>query len=690
MSVKTLNQVESLVPTDSKYKIRSKSIKHYEKDQLLDIYRTMLTSRQLDTKMLNLLKQGKGFFHIGCSGHEAVQLAAAKSMTPGKDWALPYYRDMAFSLGLGMTSRQLLSAHLSRVTDTSYGKQMPSHFNSSDLRIVPVSSALGAQYLPGFGVAYGSKLNGDDEVVYISGGDGGTSEGSFFELLNWASRSKAPAIIVVQDNKYAISVPINEQTSNASISKTVVGFENLEIFEVDGTDFFNSAAAFEKAIYRAREGEGPALIHAHTVRLLPHSSSDDHRKYRDPEDLERDKEHDPILKFETRLINAKLADENELTAIREEVKQTIDDDTQWVLQQEEPKGEDSQRFVYSEKDLNLDYEISEPAGEPIVIIDAINHALAEEMERDEKVIVFGEDVGGGKGGVFTATRGLTDRFGNNRCFNAPIAEASILGAACGLAIKGFKPVPEIQFGDYIWPGMQMLRNQIPNLRYRSHNQFGCPMVIRVPVGGYIHGGLCHSQNIEATFAHVPGFKIVMPSNAADAKGLLKTAIRSDDPVLFLEHKALYRQGFARRPEPDADYLVEIGKAKLINEGSDLTLITYGALVQKALNAAKEYDKKGISIEVIDLRSLVPLDTETILNSVAKTNRAFILYEDQEFCGFGAEISAQIADKAFYHLDAPIARLAAAYTPIGFAAPYEDYILPNDEKIKVVIDKLIDF
>jgi len=690
MSVKTLSKVESLVPSDSNYKIRSKSIKQYKKEDLLDVYRNMLTSRRLDEKMLTLLKQGKGFFHIGGSGHEAVQLAAAKSMKPGSDWALPYYRDMAFALGYGMTSKQLLSAHLSRVTDTSYGKQMPSHFNSKDLRIVSVSSAIGAQYLPGFGVAKGIQLAEEDEVVYISGGDGGTSEGSFFELLNWASRDKVPAIIVVQDNKYAISVPVEQQTSGGSISKVASGFANLDIYEVDGTDYFNSVAAFEKAIYRAREGEGPSLIHAHTVRLLPHSSSDDQRKYRPEDDLNNDLDHDPILKFETRMKKAKLIDDDEIMAIREEVKKQINEDTDWVLKQDQPTGEDSQLYVYSDKKLDLTYEKTEEEGEPIVIVDAINHAIREEMEHNEKVVVFGEDVADGKGGVFTATKGLSTQFGKDRCFNSPLAEASILGNATGMAIKGYKPVVEIQFGDYIWPGMQMLRNQIPNLRYRSHNQYECPMVIRIPIGGYIHGGLCHSQNIESIFAHIPGFKIVMPSNAADAKGLLKTAIRSNDPVLYLEHKALYRQGFARRPEPGADYFTEIGKANVLREGSDLTIITYGALVQKALNAAKAYSKEGVEIEVIDLRSIVPLDSETILNSVKKTNKALVLYEDIEFCGFGSEISAQIADKAFEYLDAPVARLAATYTPVGFAAPMEDYILPNDVKINAALKKLIDY
>lgn len=688
MSVKTLDKPESLVPTDSKFKVRSTSIKKFKKSELLEIYRTMLLSRRLDDKMLNLLKQGKGSFHIGASGHEAVQIAAAKNMVSGKDWSVPYYRDMTFVLGMGMTPRQLLSAHLSRVTDTSYGKQMPSHFNSKELNIVSVSSAIGAHLLPGLGVAQGSLLKKSDEVVYISMGDGATSEGSFFELLNWASRSNVPAIIVVQDNKYAISVTVKEQTSNASISKTASGFENLEIFEVDGTDFFNSYSAFEKAVARARSGEGPSLVHAHTVRLLPHSSSDDQRKYRPAEELEEDKLHDPITLLEQRLVKSSIFKQEELEQIKSDIKYQIDEDTKWCLEQDQPEGKDALLHVYSDKDADLKYESGSVSDDPIVMVDAINHALKEEMAHNDRVIVFGEDVAGSKGGVFTATKGLSEKFGMDRCYNSPLAETSILGTACGLAVHGFKPVVEIQFGDYIWPGMQQLKNQIPTLRYRSHNSFSSPMVIRIPIGGYIHGGLCHSQNIEAIFGHIPGFKIVLPSNAADAKGLLKTAIRSDDPIMFLEHKALYRQGFARRPEPDENYFVEIGKAAIAKKGTDLSIITYGAMVQKALNAAKAYSEKSINIEVIDIRSIVPLDSETILNSVRKTGRVLVLHEDIEFLGLGSEITSQIVSNAFEYLDAPVLRVAAEFTPIPYAPQMEEFVLPSDAKIIEAIDKLI--
>lgn len=690
MPAQTLSLTTRLGPVSSPYAIKPTPLKKLKKEHLLEVYRTMHVSRRLDEKMLILLKQNKGFFHIGCSGHEAIQLAAASSMRVGHDWSAPYYRDMSLALGLGMTAKDLLSAHLSRVTDTSHGKQMPSHFNSREKRIFTVSSALGANFLPALGLAQGAMQKGADEIVYVSSGDGGTSEGFFFEMLNWATREKAPLVVVVQDNKYAISVPVSEQTSNHSISKTVAGFQDLKIIEVDGTDYFEAHAAMQAAIRHARSGKGCALVHAHVVRLLPHSSSDDHRKYRSQEELDRDAEHDPIRKLGEALIEAGFATQTDLNLVKEEVRRQVDEDTDWVLGQDEPKPEDGLRFVYSEKDLGLAYETEVPSGEPIVMVDAINHAMAEEMARDQRVLVFGEDVAGGKGGVFTATRGLTDQFGARRCYNTPIAEASIIGTACGLSVQGFKPVVEIQFGDYIWPAMQQLRNQVPTLRYRSHNQFGCPMVIRVPIGGYIHGGLCHSQNIEAFFSHIPGYKIVMPSNAADAKGLLKTAIRSDDPVMFLEHKSLYRQGFAKSPEPGPDYLVEIGKAKVVREGASASIITYGAMVQKALMAAREWTKEGVDLEVIDLRTLYPLDSDTILTSVRKTGRVLVLYEDVEFLGFGAEIAAQIADKAFTWLDAPVKRVAGKYSYIPFAAPMEDHVLPNDADIRAALTELLRF
>lgn len=654
----------------------------FDEETLRSAYRTMITARRLDEKMLTLLKQGKGFFHIGCSGHEAAQTAVGLLSRPGYDWFSMYYRDLCIALTLGQTVEETLLDHLAKAdSPNSGGRQMAEHFGHPDKNIVTISSSVGAEWLPGLGLGLAIQRRGDNAYVYCSGGDGATSQGDFHEALNWAARSKAPVLFFVQDNKYAISVPVEDQTAGGTPYKLTAGYEGLERARVDGTDFFKVYAVAKAAIDHLRAGKGPVCIVADVVRLLPHSSSDNHLKYRTREDLEKDRQIDPIARMEMTLIEAGILTEMMIKQLRAEVRQHVDQAAAWAEQQPDPAPETATRHVYFEGDLGLAYEATTPAGEPVVMIDAINHALHEEMARDERVVVYGEDVARTKGGVFTATKDLTARFGEDRCFNAPLAEASIIGTAVGLSAAGFKPVVEIQFADYIWPAMQQLRNQVAPFRYRSNNRWSCPMVIRVPCGGYIHGGLCHSQNIEGLFGHMPGFLIALPSTAADAKGLLKTAIRCQDPVLFLEHKALYRAAPARSPRPDADYLLPFGKARLHREGADLTIVTYGMMVHKSMHAARQIAKEdGASIEILDLRTIVPLDTEAILASVEKTNRVLVVYEDHEFAGFGAEICAQIADKAFEHLDAPIRRVAGAFTYIPFADPLEKAVLPQDEDI----------
>ena len=664
----------------------------FESKEILGVYRTMLLSRRLDEKMLTLLKQGKGFFHIGCAGHEAAQAAIGMLSRPGHDWFSFYYRDLTMYLMLGGTAEEVLLHHMAKATDpNSGGRQMSEHFSNRERNILPISSSVGAQFLPAVGAGLALQRDGiDDAYVYSSCGDGATSQGDFHEALNWAARSKAPVLFIVQDNGYAISVPVKDQTAGGSAFSLAAGYEGLKRIHVDGTDFFETYAAAKAAIDHIRSGNGPVCLVADLVRLLPHSSSDNHAKYRTPEELEAERREDPLLQMEARLKEAGLIDDDGIAQMRRDVSKEVDKAAAWANDEPDPDPSTALEHVYFEGDLGLDYESSEPAGEPIVLVDAINHALHEEMERNDRVIVYGEDVGGGKGGVFTATKDLTSRFGEDRCFNSPLAEASIIGTAVGFSSAGYKPVVEIQFGDYIWPAMQQLRNQVASYRYRSNGEWGCPMVIRVPVGGYIHGGLCHSQNIEAFFGHMPGFKIALPSNAADAKGLLKAAIRMEDPVLFMEHKALYRSAAARSPEPDADYLLEFGKARIVREGTDMTIITYGMMVHKSVNAARQLEKEGLSVEIIDLRTILPLDSETILASVRKTNRALVVYEDHEFGGFGAEISAQIADKAFGHLDAPIRRVAGAFTMIPFADPLERAVLPDDEDILVAARELASY
>ena len=666
---------------ESDFDVKPVGVSDFDPGDLLSIYQKMLTSRRLDEKMLTLLKQGKGFFHIGCAGHEAAQAAVGFLSRPGEDWYSLYYRDMMMYLMLGGTKEEILLHHLAKADDpNSGGRQMAEHFGNRSRNILPISSSVGAQFLPAVGVALALQREKKEAYVYCSCGDGATSQGDFHEALNWAARESAPVLFIVQDNGYAISVPVRDQTAGGSAFKLAKGYEGLARIHVDGTNFFETYAAAQAAIEHIKAGKGPVCLVADLVRLLPHSSSDNHAKYRSPAELEADKREDPILQLEKELLNAGLLKDADIVRLRKEVQVAVDEATVWADAQADPDPETALLHVLSEEDSGLEFESTEPSGEPIVVVDAINHALHEEMERNEKVIVYGEDVAGGKGGVFTATRELTAKFGKERCFNSPLAEASIIGTAVGFASAGFKPVVEIQFGDYIWPAMQALRNQVASYRYRSNGDWACPMVIRVPVGGYIHGGLCHSQNIESIFAHMPGFQIAMPSTAADAKGLLKAAIRMDDPVIFMEHKALYRSAAARSPEPDSEYLLPFGKARTVREGTDLTIVTYGMMVHKSVNAARQLEKEGLSVEIIDLRTLLPIDMDTVLASVRKTSRALVVYEDHEFLGYGAELAAQIADIAFFELDAPVKRLAGKFAQIAFADPLERALLPQDEDI----------
>ena len=660
----------------------------FDADDLRRRFRTMMLSRRLDEKMMTLLKQGKGHFHIGCAGHEAAQSALGMHSRPGEgpghDWFCFYYRDLCMALSLGMTPREALLAHLAKRDDpNSGGRQMPEHFGLKDKNVMTTSSSVGSQFLPALGFGLAIQHRGEDNYVYCSCGEGATSQGDFHEALNWAARQKAPVLFFVQDNKYAISVPIEEQTAGGTPYKLAAGYEGLTRMRVDGTDFFSMAAASKAAIEHIRAGKGPVCLVADVVRLLPHSSSDDHSKYRTPDELEADRAIDPIKRMQTTLVEGGLLTDEEAEAMREEVRTEVDEAAKWAQKQADPDPDTATTHVTFEGDLGLDYHSEDdidPDAEPMVMVDAINRALKERMAADERVIVYGEDVAGNKGGVFTATKDLTDQFGEDRCFNSPLAEASIIGTAVGYAASGFKPVVEIQFADYIWPGMQQLRNQVAPFRYRSNGEWSCPMVIRVPCGGYIHGGLCHSQNVESIFGHMPGFQIALPSNAADAKGLLTTAMQMEDPVLFLEHKALYRAAAARTPTPPEGYQLPFGQARVAREGSDLTIVTYGMMVHKAHNVAKELEKEGVEVEIIDLRTILPLDSETVLQSIQKTNRALVVYEDHEFIGFGAEICAQIADDAFTYLDAPIRRVAGQFTYIPFAHSLEREVLPSDEGI----------
>jgi 2-oxoisovalerate dehydrogenase E1 component len=678
------------MPAKSTTKTKSTKIdkSHLTPDTLVQLYRNFLMARALDHKMLILLKQGKSFFHIGCSGHEAVQTATAFALQPGYDYAYPYYRDLAFVLQYGVTPKEILLNFLSRAEDpSSGGRQMSNHYGHRPLHITSQSSPTGTQFLQAVGTALGAVRKGKDEVVYVSSGEGTTSQGDFHEALNWASREKLPVIFMVENNKYAISVPVHEQTAGGSIYKIGAGYEGLNRYRVDGTDFFASYNTLREAIENARAGKGPSLVEADTVRLLPHSSSDSDKKYRSSKELEADRMRDPIPRMEDYLLEQKFIDAGRIDALKAEVKKEVDDAADDAAGYEAPAPESVFDFVFA-PDQAVTEETAKNSSGKVVLVDAINHAIKEEMSRNDDIYVFGQDVADGKGGVFTATTGISTEFGRDRCFNAPLAESSIVGVAVGMAARGIRPVIEIQFGDYIWTAMMQIRNELTTMRWRSNNNWTSPVVMRVPVGGYIHGGLCHSQNIEAFFSHMPGLKIAYPSVADDAKGLLKAAIRGEDPVLFLEHKGLYRQSYASALEPDENYLLPFGKANIRRVGEDATVVTYGALVQKSLEAARLLEKEGWSVEVIDIRTMVPLDTETIFNSVRKTGKVLIAHEDTLFSGFGAEIAAQVAEHCFQDLDSPVRRLAAKHVPIGFSPVLEETTLPQNEDVLNAIRELL--
>ncbi|HPM60567.1 MAG TPA: dehydrogenase E1 component subunit alpha/beta [bacterium] len=661
----------------------------FPKPDLLKSYRLMLTSRTLDEKMLILLRQGKSFFHIGAAGHEAAQIGAGLALIPGVDWAFPYYRDLAFMLSWGTTPLEILLNFLAKADDpSSAGRQMPQHYGHKAHRIVSQSSPTGTQFLQAVGVAMGAHKSGAREVVYVSSGEGTTSQGDFYEAINWATRDRLPVLFFIQDNAYAISVPRAQQGAGSSLYEMAMGYKSMHRHEVNGLDLTEVNKTVRHCAELARSGKGPSLVVAHTVRLFSHSSSDDQRKYRAPEDLQESEAADPLKSLAHLLLEHRIAAPEQLEILQQEVKIEIDEAARLAEEAAEPDPATLLDHLFAAP-VTAAPEPEQPApGPPVVIVDALNHALAEEMDADERMLIYGQDVADAKGGVFTVTKGLSTRFGSERVFNSPLAESSIIGTAIGLALYGFKPVVEIQFGDYIWTAMMQLRNEVATMRWRSAGNFFCPMVIRVPVGGYIHGGLCHSQNIEGFFAHLPGLHICYPSTAGDAKGLLKEAIHQQDPVLFLEHKGLYRQSYAMSPEPGPDYRLPFGKARLVREGRHLTVITWGMLVHKAMQAAQSLANEGIEAEIIDLRTIYPLDMEAILHSLAKTGRALVAHEDTLTAGFGAEIAALIADAAFEYLDAPVRRLAAADSPVPYNSGLEAVMLPQAETIAKSMRALI--
>jgi 2-oxoisovalerate dehydrogenase E1 component len=679
------------------------------RELLLGAYRTMFTSRRVDDKEIQLKRQNRAFFQINGVGHECMGVAAALNLKAGYDWFYPYYRDRAFCLQMGTTPYEMFLASVGAKDDPACGgRQMPSHWGSKKLHIFTGSSPTGTRVPHAVGAAeaswYFSHIQEaaelassfhPDEIAYVSMGDGASSEGEFWESLNYACGRKLPVLYVVQDNGYAISVPVDVQTAGGKISGLTRSFPHLLTLECDGTDFPESYQTAAQAVEYVRQRKGPALIHAHVVRLYSHSYSDDERLYKTEEVRQQEAKRDPLARLARLLIEEKGVTEKELKEIEAALEHEIREAADLALAAESVSSHTVLDYVYSPGVDPTSEHFDHPPkfhGEPRTMVDLINVCLKDEMSRDPRIVVFGEDVADsshecdltkvkGKGGVFKVTHGLQRHFGSTRCFNSTLAEACIVGRAIGMASRGLKPVVEIQFFDYIWPAMMQIRDELTMLRWRSNNAFSCPVVIRVPIGGYLTGGaVYHSQSGESIFTHLPGLRVVMPSTALDANGLLRTAIRCDDPVLFLEPKHLYRQTHNRAPYPGRDYMIPFGKAKLVREGTSLTIVTYGSLVHLAVQAAKTLEQDGIQPEILDLRSLNPYDWELIAASVKKTNRVLVLHEDAISWGYGAEIAARIADELFAFLDAPVRRLAGKDVFIPYHPNQEDAVLPQPADI----------
>jgi 2-oxoisovalerate dehydrogenase E1 component len=718
-----------------------KSYEGLSRQQLIDAYRLMYTSRRLDDREIALKRQQKIYFQISGAGHEAVGVAAGLALKAGYDWFYPYYRDRALALTLGATPYGMLLQGVGAADDpSSGGRQMPSHWSHPALNMVSGSSPTGSQILQAVGCAEAGryfaahpeaakKANGDyrqfkdvtfhgDEVTLTSLGEGASSEGEFWEAMNTVSNKRLPLIFVIEDNEYAISVPVEEQMPGGNISRLVSGFPNFHFEEIDGTDLPACYAALARTVAYCRAHEGPGFIHAHVIRPYSHSLSDDERAYRPDAERQRDAARDPVSRMQMLLLREGILDEKAINRLEKQVDDDLQTAVDHALQAAPPTPETIKRYIYSE---NLDptsaaFETQPANGHdaPVAegkksanktMADMINATLRDEMRHDERIVVFGEDVADcgrdqylkqkmvkGKGGVFKLTAGLQMEFGSDRVFNSPIAEANIVGRATGMATRGLKPVVEIQFFDYIWPAMMQIRNELSVLRWRSNNGFSAPCVIRAPIGGYLTGGaIYHSQCGESAFTHIPGLRVVFPSNSLDAAGLLRTAIRSDDPVLFLEHKRLYREAYGRAPYPGADYMIPFGKAKVVHPGTDVSVITYGAIVPRALQAAQKLEREhDVKVEIIDLRTLSPFDWEAIATSVKKTSRVIVAYEDTLSWGYGAEIAARIADELFQHLDAPVRRVAAMDSFVAYQPLLEDAILPQVSDLYRAMKELAEY
>ena len=689
-----------------------------DRETLLRWFRTMVAAREIDDREAMLHKQGKVFFLIAGAGHEAVQVALADLLRPGSDWFYFYYRDRALALALGVNPvEQLLQGMGAEADPASGGRQMPAHFGDTRYNIVAASSPTGTQFLNAVGTAEaGLRATVDpelrehvttfaeDEIVVCTTGDGATSEGEFWEALNTACNLKLPILFLVEDNEYAISVPVEVQTAGGNVSRLLTGFPGLKIIECDGTDLVESHRAAREVVRWCRERKGPALLHAHTIRPYSHSGSDDETLYRTAAERARQERRDPIARARRLLIETGTATAERLDRIRADARAAVAAAADQALEHPQPAPETATKWLYSETvdptgpDFDTEDRPRFRDDRPLTMVDLLNRCLRSEMERDRRIVVFGQDVADasreealgevkGKGGVFKVTHGLQARFGSNRVYNSPLAEANIVGRAIGMAARGLKPVVEIQFVDYIWPAFMQIRNELATMRYRSGGRWAAPVVVRTTYGGYIKGGIYHSQTAATLFTHTPGLRVVCPSNALDANGLLRTAIRCDDPVIFFEHKHLYRQVYNKSADPGPGYMIPFGRAKVVRPGDDLTVVTYGAMVKRSMDAARiAGDRHGIDVEVIDLRSLSPLDMDTVADSVRRTNRVIVAYEDALTWGIGSEVAAQVADECFPWLDGPVRRVAALDTWVAFSPQLEKAILPQaDDVLKGIVE-----